>query len=83
VTDEQIRLYALARIVTPTETRIRTFAEKAAGGILYTLELKTPYGTLERWFAVHSSSLRALPDGQVAGELRRAIGPPALPDLQE
>jgi hypothetical protein len=75
VTDEQIRLYAIARTVTPPETRIRTIAEKTSGGgTLYTLELKTPYGTLERWFAVHGSSLGPqISDQRLALELSAAI----------
>lgn len=77
MTDEQIRFYAVARCVTPIGTRLRTISERAGGGILYTLELKTPYkGGPERWFAVHSSSLRALPDSQIARELKRALDRP-------
>jgi hypothetical protein len=76
VTDEQIRLYALARVVTPAETRIRSFGEPTSGGgTLYTLVLKTPYGTLERWFGVHSSTLRSgISDERLAIELAAAIG---------
>jgi hypothetical protein len=76
VTDEQIRLYAIARCVAPSGTRIRTIAEQTTGGgTLYTIEMKTPGGTLERWFAVHSSTLRAgVSDGGIlAAEIRRAI----------
>lgn len=84
MTDEQIRLYAIARMVTPAETRIRTIAEPAAGGTLYTLELKTPYGILERWLGVHSSTLRApIPDGVLADEIKRVIErPPTSPAPQ-
>lgn len=80
MTDEQIRLYAIARVVTPAETRIRSIAEPTTGGeTIYTLELKTPYGILERWLAVHSSTLRAVSsDGILAAEIRRVIeSPPA------
>lgn len=74
MTDEQIRLYAIARCVAPAGTRIRTISEPAAGGILYTLEMKKPKTTLERWFGVHSSTLRSnISDGVLAGEIRRAI----------
>jgi len=77
VTDEQIRLYAIARVVTPPETRIRTLAESAGPfslATIYTLVLKTPGGTLERWFAVHSSSLRSgVPDAILGQEIARSI----------
>lgn len=82
MTDEQIRLYALARIVAPTEARIRTIAERASGGTLYTVELdsgRKRNGVRWRWFAVHSSSLRALPDEQLVGELRRAFAGSVAP----
>ena len=85
MTDEQIRLYAIARCVTPAGTRIRTISEPAGGGTLYTLELKTPGGILERWFGVHSSTLQAdISDGVLAGEIRRVIEnpPKAAPALQ-
>lgn len=72
MTDEQIRLYAIARCVTPSGTRIRTISEPAAGGILYTLELDDV--DTRRWFAVHSSVLQAaVSDGVLAGEIRRVI----------
>lgn len=86
MTDEQIRLYAIARLVAPNGTRIRTIAERAAGGTLYTIEMKTPGAAWpERWFAVHSNALRdpAITDTMLMAEVRRAMGPPpALPAPQ-
>lgn len=75
VTNEQIRLYAIARIAVPSETRIRTIAEPASGGILYTLELQTLHrGRSKRWLAIHSNVLRGgIPDGTIAEEIRRAL----------
>lgn len=82
MTDEQIRLYAIARCVTPSGTRIRTISDQVkGGGTLYTLELKTPGGTLERWFAVHHGTLvRGLfSDGAIAEQIRQAISRPPTP----
>ena len=87
MTDEQIRLYAVARLVAPAETRIRTIAERAAGGTLYTIEMKTPYAAWpERWFAVHSNTLRdpAIDDVRLMVEIKKAMGlPPGLPAPEE
>lgn len=72
MTDEQIRLYAIARCALPPEVRIRTISEPAAGGTLYTLELDDV--DKRRWFAVHSSTLTAaISDGVLAGEIRRVF----------
>ena len=76
MTDEQIRLYAIARCVAPGGTRIRTISEQTTGGgTIYTIEMKTPGGTLERWFAVHHGTLSSglYPDRLIAAEIRRAI----------
>lgn len=78
MTDEQIRLYALARLAAPTDWRIRTFAEETSGGeILYTVELSR--GDKHRWFAIHSLTLRNLiADSLLVAEFRRAFArPPA------
>lgn len=82
MTDEQIRLYAIARCVVPAGTRIRTISEPASGGTLYTLELESRGG--RRWFAVHSNVLvpglaPVLSDSALAAEIKSAIAkPPAL-----
>lgn len=80
MTDEQIRLYAIARCVVPSGTRIRTFSEPIKeGGRLYTLEIKTPYKAgPERWFAVHHNTLveGLYSDGVIAEQIRKAIEPP-------
>lgn len=73
MTDEQIRLYAVARTVVPRHVQIRTIAEPAAKGTLYTLELIPPEGN-HRWFAVHSLTLDSVDDDRLALELRAAIG---------
>jgi hypothetical protein len=73
VTDEQIRLYALARTVIPGHVKIRTIAEPASKGTLYTLALTPPEGK-QRWFAVHSLALDTVDDDRLAIELRAAIG---------
>lgn len=77
MTDEQIRLYAIARVVAPLESRIRTIAEPTSGGgTFYTIELEDLAGRTDpRWFAVHSSSLGpAVSDHRLAIELAAAIG---------
>jgi hypothetical protein len=72
VTDEQIRLYAIARAVVPAGIRLRTFGEPAAGGVLYTLELED--GNERRWLAIHDTALRKhIPDWMIAKEIRRAL----------
>lgn len=73
MTDEQIRLYALARTIVPRHVQIRTIAEPAAKGTLYTLELIPPEGK-HRWFAVHSLTLDTVDDDRLALELRAAVG---------
>jgi hypothetical protein len=73
VTDEQIRLYAVARTVVPRHVLIRTIAESASKGTLYTLMLIPPEGRC-RWFAVHSLTLDSVDDDRLALELRAAIG---------
>jgi len=73
VTDEQIRLYAVARTVVPRHVQVRTIAEPAGKGSLYTLELIPPEGD-RRWFAVHSLTLDTVDDDRLALELRAAIG---------
>lgn len=74
MTEEQTRLYVLARIAAAPIDRIRTIAEPAAGGTLYTIEL-TRHGE-KRWFGVHSLTLVAVPDGLVVDELRRSFARP-------
>lgn len=79
MTDEQIRLYALARTIVAPEVRIRSMAEPAGGGLLYTLALTSPNGA-RRWFAVHSMLFRAqITDRVLVNELRRVIGRPRPP----
>lgn len=87
MTDEQIRLYAIARVVVPARTRLRTFGEPAAGGMLYTLELTSgeaegrigKYGPYPlpatRWLAIHSNVLHdsETPDRVIAIEIGRAL----------
>lgn len=71
MTDEQIRLYSIARCVVDPDVRIRTIAEPAHGGILYTIET---LGDPRRWFAVHSSIIDAVKsDGVLAAEIRRVV----------
>lgn len=72
MTDEQIHLYAVARTVVPTDTRISTLAEPVAGnGTLYTLTIWA--GDQRRWFAIHSSSLRQVDDKRLAVEIAGAV----------
>jgi hypothetical protein len=73
VTDEQIRLYAVARTVVPRHVEIRTIAEPAAKGTLYTIVLTPPEGD-RRWFAVHSLTLDTVDDDRLALEIRAAVG---------
>lgn len=87
MTDEQIRLYAIARVVVPAGIRLRTYGEPAAGGVLYTLELTAeeaegrigkngPYPLpATRWLAIHSNVLSdsKIPDRVIAAEIRRAL----------
>jgi len=77
VTDEQIRLYAVARTVVPRHVEIRTIAEPAAKGTaegtLYTIVLTPPEGD-RRWFAVHSLTLDSVDDDRLALEIRAAVG---------
>jgi hypothetical protein len=83
VTDEQIRLYAIARLVAPLEARIRTIAEPTSGGAtIYTIVVER--GEHTRWFAVHSTTLReVVSDSVIALELKRVLAlPPALPAPQ-
>lgn len=81
MTDEQIRLYAIARCVVPLGNRIRTIAEPIKeGGTLYTLEIKTPYEAWpERWFAVHHNTLVGdrFSDEVIAEQVRQAIARPS------
>lgn len=78
MTAEQIRLYAVARCVAPVGDRIRTIAEPAANGILYTIILDR-HGD-RRFFAIHNFALAGVPDGYLAGELRRAFARPVALD---
>lgn len=73
MTDEQIRLYAIARCVVPAGIRLRTFGEPGGGGVIYTLELED--GNELRWLAVHSNTLRegVVPDQMIAIEIRRTL----------
>lgn len=73
MTNEQIRLYAVARLLVPGHVRIRTIAEPASKGSLYTLELIPPEGD-PRWFAVHSLALGGVDDDRLAIEIRAAVG---------
>jgi hypothetical protein len=73
VTGEQIRLYALARTVVPRHVQIRTIAEPASKGTLYTLELIPPEGN-RRWFGVHSLILDSVDDDRLTLEIRAAVG---------
>lgn len=80
MTDEQIRLYAIARCIVPSGTRIRTLSETTSNGhLLYTLELQAL--DVQRWFAVHHNVLvpGAFPDSVIAGEVRRALERPTSP----
>lgn len=57
MTDDQIRLYAEARVVVPVDVRLSVIAERTSGGgTLYTLILDPPRGK-RRWFAIHSATL--------------------------
>jgi len=73
MTDEQIRLYAIARCVVPASSRLRTIAEPAAGGTHYTLNVES--AVAHRWFAVHSNVLTdgEIPDRTIAIETERAL----------
>lgn len=85
MTDEQIRLYAIARCVVPSGSRIRTFCEPiaAGNGKLYTLEIwPEDEPTRRRWFAIHGNVFNAyFPDDVIAEQIRFAISrPSASPD---
>lgn len=73
MTNEQIRLYAIARVVVPAGIRLRTFGEPAAGGVLYTLVLEDE--DERRWLAIHSNVLHdgKIPDRTIAIETERAL----------
>lgn len=74
MTDDQIRLYAIARTVVPQHVRIRTISEPAGMlNTLYTLELTPPEGK-QRWFGVHSKDMRRIDDDRLAIEIRAAVG---------
>lgn len=80
MTDEQIRLYAIARVTVPTHYLLRTIAEPVGeGGTLYTLEVTGPDS--RRWFAIHSTTLREsrIPDWHIAEEIRRSLRQPSAP----
>jgi hypothetical protein len=83
VTDEQIRLYAIARVVVPVDSGLRVFREATSGGSsIYTIETRPPDGR-RRWFAIHGRALRVgFPESVVEDEIRKAVGrPPASPSL--
>lgn len=76
MTDEQIRLYAIARVVAPKGSRISTIADPTTGGeTIYTVVVDR--GEHRRWFAVHSTTLRqVVSDSVIEEELRRVLALP-------
>lgn len=78
MTNEQIRLYALARVVLPTDLHVRALrddAPAAVGGAIYTVETIDPDGE-RRWFGLSARQLSDFPDRVIAGAIRRAFDKP-------
>jgi hypothetical protein len=78
VSDEQIKLYALARCVMPTTWRLRTYRDAAPYPVpmpdhdLLTVEATDSQG-VSRWFGLRVSAVRTQPDDVLARELARAV----------
>ena len=74
MTDEQIRLYAVARCVVPAGVRVRTISDAMPEGPpLYTVETTDSKG-VSRWFGVDAAALLpSVSDGVLARELARVV----------
>lgn len=76
MTDEQIRLYAIARAAFPPLLRVRTIHDKKVIGDVYSVVTIEPSGR-ERYFAVPAFCLRgSYPEAVVGAELQRAARRP-------
>lgn len=80
MTDEQIKLYAIARVVLPTDVRVRALRDDApalVGGSIYTVETTDSKG-VRRWLAVSARVLKGdFPEHVIGREIRRAYDNPA------
>lgn len=75
MTDQQIRLYAIARVALPADVRVRAIRDDApamVGGSIYTIETTDPKGAI-RWFGIAAAALRhPYPDRVIGQEIQRA-----------
>lgn len=78
MSDEQVKLYAIARCVMPTTWRLRTYRDAAPYPVpipdhdLLTVEATDSQG-VSRWFGVLVVAVREHPDHVLARDLHRAV----------